>query len=130
MVRLEQSSLNQLVAHANERGTSASRAMVWGHVASLPMWYFVQCGPRDQSVPWIVFEDDEPMAMVFTDPKLAQRVAQSMISTDGDIRVVGLPVAAATMYVAALEAQGVGKLCINHGPNRFDAAIQETRQGV
>jgi len=94
------------------------------------MWYFVQCGPRDQSVPWIVFEDDEPMAMVFTDPKLAQRVAQSMISTDGEIRVVGLPVAAATMYVAALEAQGVGKLCINHGPNRFDASIQETRQGV
>jgi len=87
--------------------------------------YFVQCGSRNASVPWVVFEEDEPLAMVFTDRGRALEAAGAIIEDDSELRVVGLPTNAASMYIAALAAQGVTAVCFNHGPKRFDAPVDE-----
>ncbi len=125
MVRLETRTFDQLVDHATIRPTVCARAQVLTAIASMGTWYFVQCGRVGAPVPWIVFEDDQPLAMVFTDERRASKVASAMIEDDSVMRVVGLPPAAAVLYLAALGAQGVASVCFNHGPCRFDATIEE-----
>ena len=91
----------------------------------MPALYFVQCGRKSCPVPWIVFEDDSPIAMVFTESKNALNAAKSMIEDSENVRVVGLPTNAASMYMTAIAAQGVTSVCFNHGPQRFDAPMDE-----
>lgn len=125
MVRLETRTFDQLVDQATTRPTACARAQVLAAIASMGTWYFVQCGRIGAPVPWIVFEEDQPLAMVFTGERHAARVASAMIEDDSVMRVVGLPPAAAVLYLAALGAQGVASVCFNHGPRRFDATIEE-----
>lgn len=91
----------------------------------MPTLYFIQCGQQSCPVPWIMFEQDEPIAMVFTNPEHALQVAKSVIEDGENIRVVGLPTNAAAMYMTAIAAQGVQTVCFNHGPSRFDAPMDE-----
>ena len=72
-----------------------------------------------------MFVDDVPTAMVFTEYDRATQAAQTCIEDGSEIRVVGLPTNAASMYITALSAQGVTHVCFNHGPQKFDAAIDE-----
>ena len=72
-----------------------------------------------------MFEKDFPKAMVFTDFDRAKKAAFSCMEQSQEVRVVGLPTNAASMYIAALAAQGVSRVCFNHGPKRFDASVEE-----
>ena len=125
MVRIEQHTLDQLVETFQNRQTTQTRQLIWNELASMDTLYFVQCGGRNSSVPWVVFEEDEPLAMVFTDQNRALASAQAIVEDDSELRVVGLPANAASMYIAALAAQGVTTVCFNHGPKRFDAPVDE-----
>jgi hypothetical protein len=125
MVKLEQRTLDQLVETFQNRQTIQTRKMVWNELAAMDTLYFVQCGGRNASVPWVVFEDDEPLAMVFTNQNRALASAQAIVEDNSELRVVGLPTNAASMYIAALAAQGVTTVCFNHGPKRFDAPVDE-----
>ena len=106
-------------------GTKQARQLVWDHIKAMPTMYFVQCGRESSPIPWVVFEDDIPTAMVFTNYEHALKTAQAIIEDDTYVRVVGLPTNAASMYVTALAAQGVEQVCFNHGPQRFDAPMEE-----
>jgi|TARA_B100000959_G_scaffold76469_1_gene81203 hypothetical protein len=125
MVRIEQRTLDQLVETFKNRQTAQTRQLVWNELAAMDTLFFVQCGRRNASVPWVVFEEDEPLAMVFTDSGRALVAAQAIVEDDSELRVVGLPTNAASMYIAALAAQGVTTVCFNHGPKRFDAPVDE-----
>lgn len=125
MVKIEQRTLDQLVETFQNRQTIQTRKMVWNELAAMDTLYFVQCGGRNASVPWVVFEDDEPLAMVFTNQNRALASAQAIVEDNSELRVVGLPTNAASMYIAALAAQGVTTVCFNHGPKRFDAPVDE-----
>ncbi len=125
MVRIEQRTLDQLVESFQNRQTIQTRQLVWNELAAMDTLYFVQCGGRNASVPWVVFEDDEPLAMVFTNQNRALASAQAIVEDNSELRVVGLPTNAASMYIAALAAQGVTTVCFNHGPKRFDAPVDE-----
>ena len=125
MVRIEQRTLDQLVDTYHRKQTTQTRQLVWNELASMETLYFVQCGSRSSSVPWVVFEGDAPLAMVFTDRHRALAAAQAIVEDDAELRVVGLPTNAASMYIAALAAQGVTTVCFNHGPKRFDAPVNE-----
>jgi len=72
-----------------------------------------------------MFEDDVPTAMVFTESEHALQAAKSIIEDGENVRVVGLPTNAASMYMTAIAAQGVQTVCFNHGPERFDAPMDE-----
>jgi hypothetical protein len=72
-----------------------------------------------------MFENEEPTAMVFTSSEEALKVAKSIIEDCENVRVVGLPTNAASMYMTAIAAQGVNSVCFNHGPSRFDAPMDE-----
>ncbi len=63
--------------------------------------------------------------MVFTETECALNAAKSMIEDGENVRVVGLPTNAASMYMTAIAAQGVNSVCFNHGPQRFDASMDE-----
>jgi len=125
VVRLEQSTFDQAVAHLYHSRTKQSRQLVWDFIRAMPTLYFVMCGDRSCSVPWITFDGDVPIAMLFTDYDRAVMAARSHIADDSQPRVVGLPTNAASMYISALAAQGIERVCINHGPQRFDAPISE-----
>ena len=125
MVRIEQRTLDQLVETYHQQRTEQTRQLVWNELSSMPTLYFVQCGSRTASVPWVVFENEEPVAMVFTNSKRAIDSARAIVEDDSELHVVGLPTNAASMYIAALAAQGVVTVCFNHGPKRFDASVDE-----
>ena len=72
-----------------------------------------------------MFVDDVPTAMVFTEYDRAAQAAKTCIEDGSGVRVVGLPTNAASMYITALAAQGVTHVCFNHGPQKFDASIDE-----
>ena len=125
MVRIEKQSFEKAVEHLIATGTRQARQRVWDYIAAMPTLYFVQCGQRSRSVPWIMFLEDVPTAMVFTEYERAKQAASSIIEQNSEVRIVGLPTNAASMYITALAAQGVECVCFNHGPNRFDATIDE-----
>ncbi|MDP6541953.1 MAG: hypothetical protein QF444_01180 [Phycisphaerales bacterium] len=125
MVRIEQRTLDHLVETYHQRRTLQTRQLVWNELASMTTLYFVQCGSRTSSVPWVVFEKEAPIAMVFTDRDRALAAAKAIVEDDSELRVVGLPTNAASMYISALAAQGVAMVCFNHGPKRFDAPVDE-----
>ncbi|MAI66426.1 MAG: hypothetical protein CMJ26_00945 [Phycisphaerae bacterium] len=125
MVRIYKKTFNQTVEHYINTKTAQSRKQVWIYINSMPTLYFIQCGQQSCPVPWIMFEQDEPIAMVFTNPEHALQVAKSVIEDGENIRVVGLPTNAAAMYMTAIAAQGVQTVCFNHGPSRFDASMDE-----
>jgi hypothetical protein len=125
MVRISKKTFNQTVEHFTNMQTTQSRKQVWSYINSMPTLYFVQCGQQSCPVPWIMFEQDEPIAMAFTNPEQALQVAESVIEDGENVRVVGLPTNAAAMYMTAIAAQGVQSVCFNHGPVRFDASMDE-----
>jgi hypothetical protein len=125
MVKIHNKSFDQIVQNLTRMGTNQARQLVWDYINAMPTMYFVQCGRQSSPVPWIVFEDDIPMAMVFTSYEHALQAAQAFMQDDEYVRVVGLPTNASSMYVIALAAQGVQQVCFNHGPQRFDAPMQE-----
>ncbi|MDP7008575.1 MAG: hypothetical protein QGI78_03290 [Phycisphaerales bacterium] len=125
MVRIEQHTIDQLIDSFQRKQTAQTKQRVWKEISSMQTLYFVQCGSAHSSVPWVVFENDEPLAMVFTDRDRALAAARAIIEDGSEIRVVGLPTNAASMYIAALAAQGVTTVCFNHGPKRFDAAVDD-----
>jgi hypothetical protein len=125
MVHINKQTLNQAVEHFSQNGTSQARQRVWAFINAMPALYFVQCGRKSCPVPWIMFEDDVPTAMVFTESEHALQAAKSIIEDGENIRVVGLPTNAASMYMTAIAAQGVQTVCFNHGPERFDAPMDE-----
>lgn len=125
MVKLHKTSFEQIVQNFSAQRTAQARQLVWDYINGMPTMYFVQCGGRACPVPWIMFEEDKPLAMVFTDFEHAVKTAQAFVEDGDQLRVVGLPTNAASMYVTALAAQGVENVCFNHGPNRFDAPMQE-----
>jgi len=63
--------------------------------------------------------------MVFTQQAQALRVAKQMIEDNSEVRIIGLPMNAASMYMTAIAAQGVERVCFDHGPKRFDASMDE-----
>ena len=85
----------------------------------------MQRGSQSCSVPWILFEEDQPTAMIFTDYERALGAATSCLEKSQQIRIIGLPTNAAFMYINALAGQGVYHACFNHGPQRFDAYMDE-----
>jgi len=125
MVRIDKRTYEQAVEQLQRSGTSQARQRVWDYIASKPTLYFVQCGSRSCPVPWIMFEDDIPKAMVFTEFERAKQAAFSCMEQSQEVRVVGLPTNAASMYITAIAAQGVVEVCFNHGPQRFDAPMDE-----
>ena len=125
MVRIQQTTFNQTVTQFVNSGTRRARNRVWDYINSLPNIYFVQCGRQACPVPWIMFEDDVPTAMVFTDYEHAIQAAKLYIEDGDNVRVVGLPTNAASMYMTAIAAQGVNHVCFNHGPHRFDSLMDE-----
>ena len=125
MVKIEQRTLDQLVDTYHSKKTTQTRQLVWNELASMETLYFVQCGSPNASVPWVVFEYDDPIAMIFTNRERAITAAKAIVEDHAELRVVGLPTNAASMYIAALAAQGVTTVCFNHGPKRFDAPVDE-----
>ncbi len=125
MVKIHTKTFEQIVQHFDRTGTQHARQHVWDYINSMPTMFFVQCGRQSSPVPWVVFEEDKPTAMVFTSYEYAEQAATALIEEEGQVSVVGLPTNAASMYVTALAAQGVEKVCFNHGPQRFDAPMQE-----
>ena len=130
MVRIEKRTFDQVVEQLFQLGTKQAKQRVWDYVAALPTLFFVQCGRRSCPVPWIMFEDDVPTAMVFTEFDRATLAANSCIEDVASLRVVGLPTNAASMYITALAAQGVTHVCFNHGPQKFSASIDEVLLAV
>ncbi|MBC8201667.1 MAG: hypothetical protein H8E86_06420 [Planctomycetes bacterium] len=125
MVSINRQTFNQAVESYSHNETTKTRQTVWAHINALPALYFVQCGRKSCPVPWITFEDEKPIAMVFTETECALNAAKSMIEDGENVRVVGLPTNAASMYMTAIAAQGVNSVCFNHGPQRFDASMDE-----
>lgn len=125
MVKIETTTFDQIIANLSRTGTKQARQRVWDYINAMPTLFFVQCGRQSCPVPWIVFEEDTPIAMVFTNYEQALQTAKTLIEDDNHIRALGLPTNAASMYVNALAAQGVEQVCFNHGPQRFDAPMQE-----
>ena len=125
MVRIEKRTFDQVVEQLFQSGTKQAKQRVWDYVAALPTLYFVQCGRQTSPVPWITFEDDIPTAMIFTDFDRATKAASTCIENGSNIRVVGLPTNAASMYITAIAAQGVSHVCFNHGPQKFTSPIDE-----
>jgi hypothetical protein len=125
MVKLHTTSFEQVVQNFSMKRTAQSRKLVWDYLNAMPTIFFVQCGGKSCPVPWIMFEDDVPIAMVFTDYDQAIKTAQAFVGDGDQMRVVGLPTNAASMYVTALAGQGVENVCFNHGPSRFDAPMHE-----
>ena len=125
MVRIEKRTYERAVERLQQSGTTQARQRVWDYITSKPTLYFVQCGSRSYPVPWIMFEKDLPKAMVFTDFDRAKKAAFSCMEQSQEVRVVGLPTNAASMYITAIAAQGVEEVCFNHGPQRFDADMEE-----
>jgi hypothetical protein len=125
MVRINNQSFNQAVQNFSQRGTSQAKQQVWSFINTMPALYFVQCGRKSCPVPWVMFENDVPTAMVFTESEYALQAAKAVIEDGENVRVVGLPTNAASMYMTAIAAQGVQTVCFNHGPQRFDASMDE-----
>ena len=125
MFKINKKTFTQTVEQYAKTGTTQAKEQVWSYINSMPALYFVQCGRQSCPVPWIMFEEDQPVAMVFTNPELALQVAKAVLDEEDSIRVVGLPTNAASMYVTAIAGQGVQKVCFNHGPSRFDASMDE-----
>ena len=125
MVRINKQSYDQAVEQLQQSGTAQARQRVWEFIANAPTLFFVQCGSRSCPVPWVMFEDDIPKVMVFTNCQRATQAAMSCIEQSQEVRVVGLPTNAASMYITAIAAQGVSQVCFNHGPQRFDASMDE-----
>jgi|TARA_B100000959_G_scaffold244382_1_gene268297 hypothetical protein len=125
MVKLYSSTFEQIVKNFSLKGTKQARQLVWDYINAMPTMYFVQCGNKSCSVPWIMFEEDASVAMIFTNYEQAMQTAKAFVTEGAQLRVVGLPTNAASMYVTALAAQGVECVCFNHGPQRFDAPMQE-----
>ena len=125
MVKTNTTSFDQIVQHLSRTGTQQARKKVWDYINAMPTLFFVQCGREACPVPWILFENESPVAMVFTEYELALKTAKAMTEDDCHIRVLGLPTNAASMYVTALAAQGIEHVCFNHGPQRFDAPMEE-----
>jgi|TARA_Y100000294_G_scaffold77066_1_gene72510 hypothetical protein len=125
MVSINNQSFNQAVQQYSKQGTSQSRQQVWTFINAMPALYFVQCGRKSCPVPWVMFEENIPIAMVFTESEYALKAAKSIIENGENVRVVGLPTNAASMYMTAIAAQGVTSVCFNHGPQRFDATMDE-----
>lgn len=125
MVRLEKHTFDQVVEQFLHIRTQKSRQQVLDYILAMPALYFVQCGRRSCPVPWITFESDVPIAMVFTEYDRATQAIKSFIGDEHITRIVGLPTNAASMYMAAVGAQGVSRVCFNHGPQRFDAMLEE-----
>ena len=125
MGKLRKTNFDQIVQNFSREGTKQARQQVWDYINAMPTIFFVQCGRQSCPVPWIVFEEEKPVAMVFTNYDQALQTAKALIEDDNHVRVVGLPTNAASMYVTALAAQGVERVCFNHGPQRFDAKMEE-----
>ena len=125
MVKIQHHNFDQIIQNFTRMGTMQSRQLVWDYINAMPTIFFVQCGRQSCPVPWIVFEEDVPIAMVFTNYEQAIQTAKALIEDNNHVRVLGLPTNAASMYVSALAAQGVEYVCFNHGPQRFDAPVQE-----
>jgi hypothetical protein len=125
MVSINKQTLKQAVQNFSHNETIQTRQTVWAHINALPALYFVQCGRKSCPVPWIMFESENPIAMVFTASEYALTAAKSMIEDGENVRVVGLPTNAASMYMTAIAAQGVSEVCFDHGPQRFDASMDE-----
>ena len=125
MVKIETTTFDQIIANLSRTGTKQARQRVWDYINAMPTIFFVQCVSQSCPVPWIVFEENTPTAMVFTNYEQALQTAKALIEDDNHVRVLGLPTNAASMYVNALAAQSVEQVCFNHGPQRFDAPMQE-----
>ena len=125
MVRIEQRTFDQVVERLYQSRTKQAQQRVWDYISAMGILYFVQCGGQSCPVPWIMFIDDVPTAMVFTGYGRAAETAKTCIETGSEVRVVGLPTNAASMYITAIAAQGVTHVCFNHGPQKFDAPIDE-----
>ena len=125
MVKIHTTTFDQIVQNLSRTGTQQARQIVWDYINAMPTLYFVQCGREACPVPWVVFENEAPIAMVFTEYDHALQTSKALIEDHSHIRVLGLPTNAASMYVTALAAQGIEYVCFNHGPQRFDAPMEE-----
>ena len=125
MVRIKKQTYDQAIEKLNQSSTCNARNYVWDHITAQPTLYFVHRGSQSCSVPWILFEEDQPTAMIFTNYERAIRVATSCLEQSQQIRIIGLPTNATSMYINALAGQGVCRVCFNHGPQRFDAYMDE-----
>ncbi|MEE2912317.1 MAG: hypothetical protein VX436_00770 [Planctomycetota bacterium] len=125
MVSIHKKTFDQIVEQLFQTGTKQAKQRVWDYIAAMPTLYFVQCGRRSCSVPWITFEKDVPTAMVFTNFDHAIQSSKTCIEDGSNVQVVGLPTNAASMYIAAIASQGVTHVCFNHGPQKFISSIEE-----
>lgn len=118
MVQHIHQTLNQLIQSYHTMPTASTRAGLVTALFELSQWYMIQLGDTDDQLPYIEYEDGEPVLLVFTDAERAAAAVRTWIEDRAEthIEVQSISVVALHETLQALALGGIESIRFDHGP--------------
>tara|TARA_Y100000589_G_C27195803_1_gene646751 strand:- start:3070 stop:3867 length:798 start_codon:yes stop_codon:yes gene_type:complete len=124
MVRHVRRTINQLIQEYEDMPTRHSRDALLKAIFNLNAWYCIELGNAEDRPFCIAWEDGDPVLLVFTDARRADRALNTWledhVDTCSSVRRIG--VAELDAFLPELDGWGIRAIRFNHGPwsVRFD----------
>ncbi len=118
MVQHVHQTLNQLIQSYHTMPTASTRKGLVTALFDLSHWYIIQLGASEEQLPYIEYEDAEPVLLVFTDAERAASAARAWIKerTETHVEVESLPLETLRESLELLALAGIESLRFDHGP--------------
>jgi len=118
MVQHVHQTLNQLIQSYHAMPTASTRAGLVTALFELSHWYIIQLGDAEEQLPYIEYEDSEPVLLVFTDAERAASAARAWIKDRAEthVEVESLSVVELHETLKLFALGGIESIRFDHGP--------------
>ena len=118
MVQQVHQTLNQLIQTHQVMPTASSREALFVGLFELKQWHIILLGDAEERLPYIEYEEGEPVLLVFTDAERATSAARVWIEdrTETRVKVESLSVESLLSVLRDFHLGGIEFLRFDHGP--------------
>ena len=118
MVQQVHQTLNQLIQTHQVMPTASSREALFVGLFELKQWHIILLGDAEERLPYIEYEEGEPVLLVFTDAERATSAARVWIEdrTETRVKVESLSVESLLSVLRDFRLGGIEFLRFDHGP--------------
>ncbi|HBZ96828.1 MAG: hypothetical protein CMJ41_08025 [Phycisphaerae bacterium] len=128
MVRHVRRTINQLIQEYEDMPTRDSRDALLKAIFNLNAWYSIELGNAEDRPFCIAWEDGDPVLLVFTDERRADRALHTWLGDHVDTcsSVRRIRVAELDDFLTELDRWGIRAIRFNHGPWSVRFELGET----